>query len=73
MNVNLYLRMGWYDTRIPLPQGQKEALQYDGLEKSIYLPDVFIRNGKEVSDHSLVKENLLTKVYSDKRVWFAKT
>ncbi|XP_074640095.1 glycine receptor subunit alpha-2-like [Tubulanus polymorphus] len=71
--LNLYLRRSWVDPRLKFtPRDGKDMIKlpHSALEK-IWTPDTFFRNEKSGKWHDITVPNVLLRLYSDGKIWYA--
>jgi len=61
------MRQWWVDDRLTFPGGE---VTFNGNPKDlIWLPDLFIRNSKEILKHGGLTDTIRTSIYHDGRVY----
>ena len=72
----MYLRQKWVDPRLQFEPFYINKTLYkkiklaDGAWKKIWTPDVFFRNEKQASFHSVTTPNRLIFLHSNGTVWY---
>ena len=72
--ISIYLRQQWRDFRLQYPVPRNVTRQRiklpDGIWEQLWTPDVFFRNEKQASYHTITTPNRLMHLYNDGTVWY---
>ena len=72
-SISFYLRQAWNDPRLrfePIDGTVEEVKLPDGSWDNIWVPDVFFRNEKKASYHSITTNNRLLRLKKNGDLWY---